>query len=92
MRNGKGFNKWQIGDLECPIARVLQSIEAHLILDLVCGNLLRSMPHMPLYTIHDCIVTTNEFEQTVQEAISNVYGDIFGFAPNTKVINNWALD
>ena len=92
MRNGKGYNEWKKGDLECPLARVLQSIEAYIILDLICGNLLLSNSYMPIYTIHDCIVTTMNYVNVLKERIEMEYFEIFKFKPKTKLIVNWELD
>lgn len=51
------------------LALILQRIESHLFIDVICKQIHASHPHIPLYTIHDCILTTKGNENTVKAII-----------------------
>ncbi len=89
--NGRGKMKKRKHDLSCPLAFVLQTLEATLILDKVCANLLNKY-EIPLFTIHDCIATTEEHIDKVEEEIATVYEEYLGAKPSIKLIKDWKLD
>ena len=69
--NGKGKAKTKKDDIDCPFAYFTQKMEAHIVLDLVVGSLLKSNPKLPLYTIHDAIYTTKENVDTVKNKLTS---------------------
>lgn len=91
-QNGAGLNKRRKGDMDCPLAKLLQGIEAYLILDKVCGNLNLKHPQMPLYTIHDCVATTEPYLEFLRQEIKVVYSKEMACIPKLKEIRDWELD
>lgn len=76
------------------LAILLQSIESWLILDVVCKRIYRERPDIPLFTIHDSIITTKENENFVKDvlvrAVQRYIGsepalDVSYFCPNNLV-------
>jgi len=68
---GKGKAKKRKDDIDCPFAYFTQKMEAHIVLDLVVGSLLKKNPNLPLYTIHDAIYTTKENVDTVKDKLTS---------------------
>ena len=56
------------------LPRLLQNIEANFVINTVCRRLMKLLPHAPVLTIHDCLLTT---EPNV-EAITTVMREEFG--------------
>ena len=52
------------------LARTLQRTESAFVIDGVCGTLVRQYPHVPLFTIHDSIMTTEPFTHLVTAAFA----------------------
>lgn len=48
------------------LARVLQRIESHAIIECVCKRILNEYPYVPIYTIHDCLVTVPQHIDLVE--------------------------
>lgn len=61
----KGF--WKHGDLDSPFAMFTQKLEAYFLLDNVCKRISEEYPHVPLYTVHDSIMTTKDYVGLVKE-------------------------
>jgi hypothetical protein len=66
------------------LAFLLQSIEATFILEKICGSLSKEYPDIPLYTIHDGIITTEEYAVLLEEKIKEVYENSHGLVPAIK--------
>ena len=49
---------------------ILQRIESFLILDVICKKISFMHPHIPLFTIHDSILTTQGNEAIVEEIMA----------------------
>jgi len=52
-----------------PFAYFTQSVESDFVLNKVCGRLGEEYPHVPLFTIHDAIYTTQEFKRLVEDVM-----------------------
>jgi hypothetical protein len=66
------------------LARLLQNHEATVMIYAVCGRLLREHPGLPLFTIHDGILTTPEHAATVEAIIMNEWYRLLGVKPTVK--------
>lgn len=67
------------------LAVLLQSIESWLILDVVCKKIAREKPHVPLFTIHDSLITTTEHEAYVRTVMERAMERHIGFKPSLDV-------
>jgi hypothetical protein len=65
-------------------ALLLQKIESIFILEKVCKALLIKNPNIPLFTIHDGIITKKQYQRDLEQAIEKAYLTDLGFAPNLK--------
>jgi len=73
------------------LACELQQIEANLILDNACKVISIKRPELPLFTIHDSIVTTKGNEWLVENMLKNVLKEAIGFEPQLE-ISSWSTD
>jgi hypothetical protein len=55
------------------LAKLLQRIESDLIISNVCKLIMMERPDLPIFTIHDCIVTTEGNESYVKEVMESVH-------------------
>jgi hypothetical protein len=60
---------------------LLQKIEAYILLNRICNTIYQKDPAIPLFTIHDSILTTEEYLDTIKSTIQEVYQDLLGDAP-----------
>lgn len=60
---------------------ILQQIESRMLLEKVCGTISKHDSNIPLYTIHDGIMTTKEHAEYVKKTILNTYKEIMGIEP-----------
>lgn len=67
------------------LAVLLQSIESHLILDVICKNMKEKYPEIPLLTVHDAIATNPEFKEPLEAEIYEVITDVIGAEPTIKI-------
>jgi hypothetical protein len=67
------------------LAVLLQRIESFLLLDKICHRISQERPDMPLFTIHDNIVTTAGNEGYVQSVMREELARIMGAAPQLTV-------
>jgi hypothetical protein len=63
------------------LACELQRLEASVILDEATKQIAKIVPEIPLYTIHDSIVTTVGNEQLVTEIMSESFFKRIGYPP-----------
>ena len=66
------------------LALLLQRIESYLILDVICKRISEEKPDLPIFTIHDCIVTTVGNEQYVSNIIIEEMEKFVGIAPRVS--------
>lgn len=59
----------------------LQNLEAHLILDRITKKISHQHPEIPLFTIHDSIVTTESYRQLVRKIMEEDLKEFFGIKP-----------
>jgi hypothetical protein len=64
---------------------LLQQIESHLVLKVITKRIARENPSLPLFTIHDSIITTTGNEEYVQRVVLEELGKVVGFAPQLRV-------
>lgn len=65
-------------------ALLLQQLESEFIINRISLPLLRENPGMPIYTIHDGIVTTAQYTEIVRSKIIETYVKEIGVAPDLK--------
>ncbi len=63
---------------------ILQRIEAYLILRKVANEVRKLNNNIPLFTIHDSILTTEEHIETIRETMIDVYKKSLGVIPELK--------
>ncbi len=66
------------------ISMLLQRIESFCMIRGVCKTIKNEQPHIPLFTLHDCIVTTKEYVEIVEKELLSVVTGIVGFTPTVK--------
>lgn len=54
------------------LARILQKMESQTVLDLICKDLKKKYPNMPLITLHDGIATTAGNQYIVKEVMEHI--------------------
>jgi len=64
--------------------QLLQRIESHLVIEVVCKGLNKGNKKTTLFTIHDSIVTTMEFEQMVHDKMILELTNAVGFEPKIQ--------
>lgn len=67
------------------LAIALQRLEAELVLDKACKIINRLKPNIPLYTLHDSIITTEENVKFIELIMTRVLQKQIGIKPNLKV-------
>lgn len=63
------------------LPRLLQSIEAYLFLRVITKQVAKINPRIPLYTIHDSIVTTEQYVPIVKKVMRDVLIKYIGVVP-----------
>jgi len=72
------------------LAILLQRIEAYLVLDKICPRITQERPKLPIYTIHDSIVTTLGNEEYVKAIMEEELTATIGHKPSLK-IEYWSI-
>jgi len=67
------------------LAVTLQNLEADLVLHKACKIISEKKPDVPIFTLHDSIITTEENIEFVQSVLKNVLKENIGIAPNLKI-------
>jgi hypothetical protein len=70
---------------------LLQKIEARLLLHNVCGQIFKKNKAIPIYSIHDSLVTTKAFSEVVESTIYKVYKEDLGMVPQLEK-SIWSMD
>jgi hypothetical protein len=60
---------------------ILQRLESFLVLDVICKEIIRLQPHIPLFTIHDNIITTLGNEAFVKAVMEQQIEKWTGYKP-----------
>lgn len=67
------------------LACIFQRFESNLVLHIACAEVNEKYPDIPIYTIHDSIVTTVEHAETVQQIFRNHLISVLGVEPQLKI-------
>lgn len=67
------------------LAIFLQKLESEMMLGTVCRYLMNKYPEVPLYTVHDCILTIPEYAPMVEALVYQMFIERYGIAPVLKV-------
>lgn len=66
-------------------ARFLQMIESHLLINLILREFHDHYPHIPIFTIHDAILTNEENASAVQEFLVGKLTEMTSIPPKSKI-------
>ncbi|BAV06172.1 hypothetical protein SAMN05421788_106235 [Filimonas lacunae] len=64
------------------LAIILQSIEAEVVINRVARTFAKENKEVPIYTIHDSIVTLSEYKERVKDLMKVEFENAIGFRPN----------
>lgn len=67
------------------LACVLQNFEADLILHTACKRISEINPDVPMFTLHDSIITIPEHQELVEKIMLEVLTEAIGFPPKLKI-------
>lgn len=70
----------KLGEYQRP-SHILQRVESYLVLDVICGKVASLNENVPLFTIHDSIVTTISYKDKVRDVMKSVLSETMGVAP-----------
>jgi hypothetical protein len=65
--------------------KLLQRIESHLILLTITKRISVESPSLPIFTVHDSIVTAQGYEQYVAGVMEQAMEEVIGFAPKLTI-------
>jgi len=65
--------------------RLLLRIESHLVLNVITKRISKEFPSLPIFTIHDNIVSLSGWEDYIRDVISEELTKIVGFTPSTRI-------
>lgn len=63
------------------LSKALQTIESQAIQDNVCKQIMKKHPKIPIFTIHDCLVTTIGNEEILKLEVPRIIGEYVGLSP-----------
>lgn len=63
------------------LSHKLQRTEAQGILDSVCGRIAQELPHAPIFTIHDSVLTTQHYSDRVHQIMTEELTHMTGLPP-----------
>ncbi len=66
------------------LALTLQWVEAKMILGIICRKINEENPEIPLFTIHDSIVTTVQNLEKVEDYVKVLFKEVFGDTPSLE--------
>lgn len=72
------------------LACTLQNLEAELVLHKACKIISEKRPEIPLFTLHDAIITTEGNEEYVKEVLYDVLLNAIGIPPTLK-LERWEM-
>ena len=64
---------------------LLQQIESYLVLKIICKRITNEKPRLPIFTIHDSVVTTAGHEEYVDAVIKEELEKAIGIPPAYKI-------
>ena len=66
------------------ISWILQNIESYLMIDVICKRINKLYPFLPIYTVHDSILTISGYEHLVHEIVQEELENYVGVKPKLK--------
>lgn len=67
------------------LASALQSLESYLIIDVISKRFTKEFPGIPIFTIHDCLVTTEGHEHHLKRIMEEELTFHIGLPPSIKL-------
>ncbi|GAB3710098.1 hypothetical protein GCM10027592_46780 [Spirosoma flavus] len=67
------------------LAVVLQGIESEVFLNRIASRISRQYPELPIFTIHDCVVTLEGYEDCVADIMREELTKATGISPRLKI-------
>lgn len=67
------------------LPKLLQRIESHIVLDRICKRIASERPHLPIFTIHDSVITTEGNEDFVYSIMMEELTKGIGNKPTLKI-------
>jgi hypothetical protein len=67
------------------LPNILQRIESYLVIDVICKKISQLHPEIPLFTIHDSIITTQGNESIVEAIMRQEIEGLIGYKPMLSV-------
>lgn len=67
------------------ISNILSRLESHLIIEVITRKIAAQYPDLPIFTIHDSIVTTNEGHAVVEMTIKAEFKRLLGLSPKLGI-------
>jgi len=64
---------------------LLQRIESHIVLDRICKRIAHEQPHLPIFTIHDSVITTIGNEGYVEAIMKEELSICIGYEPKLNI-------
>lgn len=64
---------------------LLQNFEAKLVLHTACKEISLMFPEAPIFTLHDSIITTERYQNEVQNILNNVLFEYVGLTPSLSI-------
>ncbi len=83
------FEAWKAIDHK-QLSKVIQRIESFLFLDCIVPRVFEEIGQIPIFTIHDSLVTLEEFVDCVEGIMYDEIKRLIGFTPNFKT-EAWSL-
>ncbi|WP_158618299.1 hypothetical protein [Chitinophaga lutea] len=63
---------------------LLQRIESYIMYYRIVARIRQEKPYLPIFTLHDSIVTLKEYEEYVETVMKEEFGKCLGFTPHFK--------
>ncbi len=73
------------------LCRLLQRTESIAMIGFVCKRLQKEYPQIPLFTLHDCLITTADNEDIIMKVMQEEITKYVGFTPKMKP-KRWSQD
>lgn len=67
------------------LSKIMQRIESTAVIEHGCKSILRKLGSIPIFTLHDCIVTTAQHIEIVNEIFIVAISEYMGYTPKTKI-------
>lgn len=73
------------------LPRLLQRMESYIVLDRICKRISLERPNLPIFTIHDSVITTKGNEDYVKGIMLEELRNCIGYEPKLK-IESWNVN